>query len=432
MKQKQFALMVSAVMVLALFASGAAASDWTQFQGNVENTGVTSDAGPGPDIYNATVVATYTESSSWAGIDTAPLAIDGYVYTLGIDEFYKSGTYQLPPFFIPRFTVGWSEETGGTTFQNVCPAYNDDDEVFCVVNSANLATQQPTFTFLDSDGDIVNNVDQLAFAPATHQCSSPVKYYNNDGIGLLLTGTANMSAEDDVNLTDDGTYYCLYADNGTEYWSRDTQSGEGYYWAGAAIIEGTSDTYVVYGDDAGHLVSVTIDGTDVDEDSITTDEIRSSVCYNSNASVLYFTSKDGNIYCVEFDESTGEFGSVTSQSIGSSTSTPAYNDENQRVYVGSSSGVYCLEDDLTLVWSYTSTNGPVQASPVVSTGNSNPIVYVTTNCADGTLYAIEDLGSSCSVTSSKPSGYDYTLQGVAISGSYLYFGNDAGYVYRYS
>nr|WP_321498721.1 PQQ-binding-like beta-propeller repeat protein [uncultured Methanolobus sp.] len=428
MKQKQFALMVSAVMILALFASGAAASDWTQFQGNVENTGVTSDAGPGTSL---SYIKGYTESSSWAGIDTAPLVVDNYVYTLGIDEFYQSTQGIRFPGPIVYLRNVWSVETGGTTFQNACPAYNDDDEFFCVVNTAYLTSQQPTFTFLDSDGNIVNNVDQLAFAPATHQCSSPVKYYNNDGVGLLFTGTANMSASD-MNATDDGTYYCLYADNGTEYWSRDTQSGEGYYWAGAAIIEGTSDTYVVYGDDAGHLVSVTIDGTDVDEDAITTDEIRSSVCYNSNASVLYFTSKDGNIYCVEFDESTGEFGSVTSQSIGSSTSTPAYNDENQRVYVGSSSGVYCLEDDLTPIWSYTSTNGPVQASPVVSTGNSNPIVYVTTNAASGTLYAIEDLGSSCSVTSSTPSNCDYTLQGVAISGNYLYFGNDAGYVYRYS
>jgi hypothetical protein len=47
MKSKQFALLAGAMMVPAVITPAAAAANWTQFQGNVWNTGVTPDPGPG-------------------------------------------------------------------------------------------------------------------------------------------------------------------------------------------------------------------------------------------------------------------------------------------------------------------------------------------------------------------------------------------------
>jgi hypothetical protein len=424
-------------MLLAVFTSAAAASNWTQFQGDVWNTGITDEAGPGTDLDEA-------HKLHLQPIDSRPLVIDddpGYVYVEGMTKFYKIGPTTTiewrggHPIEVPiPFGEVWSRDIGDACFQNSCPVYNDDDNVFCVAN-AGFGNAQPTVTFVDKDNNIVNNVNQLAFAPAVEQCSCPIKYYNYSGLGLYFTGTANMSAEDEVNLTDDGTYYCLYADNGSEYWSRPTYTGKGFYWAGAAIIEGYNDTFVVYGDDAGNLTSAYINGTNCTGPvSITDEEIRSSICYNSNASVLYFTSKDGRIYRVGFNKATGEFGAATNYYIGYSVSTPAYLDDNQRVYVGGGSNLYCLDQDLTYNW-HNTTNGSVKSSPVVSNSASlgNVTIYVTTNCENGTIYAIEDNGDSYgNVGLDLPSEPEFALQGPAVAGDSLYFGNDAGYLFKYN
>lgn len=420
MKNKHFSMLACVMVMLVAFSSVAAASNWSQFQKNEKHTGITTDDGPD----GANIAIDWDRNVNNGAIDTVPVILDDYVYVQGVGNLskYSKSTGNL---------VGSLTVTAGG-FQNACPA-SDGDNIIYVVDSGSSGSVQPKITAV-----YANNMTEkwtTSFAPAAHQCSCPVTYYNDNGVGKLFVGTVNMSTTDPVNLSDDGTYFAFYADNGTQIWSRATTTGGGYYWAGAVVV----GDFLVYPDDAGTLTSVYIsNGVRSNEKDISADQIRSSATYNDNDNLVYVAGKDKKVYAVEINSSTGIFGTSQSFTMAKgSTSTPAYNAADNRIYAACGAYnvgyIYCLDaTTLDEMWNLpVSLPQKIQSSPAVADDGTNaPQIFVTDNDATGKVYRITDNGDSASFTYVTPSNNTYSLPGVAISGDYAYFGNDNGHLYK--
>ncbi|GEM_PF-1342425 len=451
--KKQLAVIIGAILVISAVVAAipAAASDWPEFQKDEVNVGRTDDSAPITNASGTDVSWVHqTVTGNWYGIDTVPIVVGHYVYVLAANannaylyKYYKNGS-----------SANWANNrvtVGSGNFQNSCPAYGDG-KIF-VINTGYGST--PQLYAIDADSGSTSqastgwSTNPVSVGTSDYQISCPITYYEAGSIKRLFFGSVRMSNEDPVNLSDDGVYYCYYANNGTQAWSRNTNSGGGYYWAGAAVI----GDYLVYGDDKSNVTSVYLsNGTTVDELNISTlwtnfdaKEIRSSITWNETGENpgyghIYFTSKGGYCYALGFNKSTGEFNTSDKwrNNIGYSTSTPAV--YKGKVYVGHNSGftdgkLYCLnEDDGSEVWNVSI--GPVQSSPAISTwydnGTNNEIyIYVTTNSATGGLYCIDKDGNEVWHNNSigTQSCHRYCLAGAAISGGWVFYGNDGGYLH---
>jgi outer membrane protein assembly factor BamB len=418
---------VLTVVTLALTLT-IAASDWSQFQKDDVSIGRTADSAPITAPDGTISWASHTAHGGWTGIDTVPVVGDGKVYVVA----YNGNVYAK----YLNGTQAWTNTTigGDGYFELATPAYNDG-VLYVALSKGNASTQTGIHALHTDNGTVKWSNASIG----DQQTNTPVTYYD----GLIFFGTVNMTS---VNNSDKGYYYCYYANNGTQKWVRNNNNtGGGYYWAGAAVI----GDYLVYGDDGGYLTSVYwCNKTDVDELHVGSGKIRSSIAWNvsasdSNYGHIFFTNRSGNrVTRIGFDKSTGEFNSSDwwAHDIGYTTSTPVV--YKGRVYVGSSGGLYCLdESDGSEDWSFTP-NGGVQSSPVISTwydnGTNNEIyIYFTTNCASGKLYCLKDYSGNTAAREQwnyLPSGDNagYTLQGAAISGGWVFFGNDKGYLFGLS
>ena len=434
-------------MVTLALTLTTAASDWSQFQKDEVNIGRTADSAPitAPD---ATVSWSHYTTAGYVAIETAPIVVGDYVYVLAANttnaylyKYYKNGTVA---------SGNWPVAVGPGNFQNSNPAYGEGN-VF-VINTGFGSNPQPDLYAINASTG--NRAWGANVTESTGiQFSTPITYYKDaNDQGWLFFASVNMSSQDPINLSDDGTYYCYYANNGTQVWSRNTNSGGGYYWAGAAVI----GDYLVYGDDKSNLTSVEWNNVTNGEEwteheinvsaefNVNANEIRSSITWNNTGDPtddyghIYFTSKGGYCYALGFNKSTGRFNTSDkwSHSIGYSTSTPAV--YKGKVYVGhnnagfSNGKLYCLnENNGNEIWN--ESVGPVQSSPVISTwydnGTNNEIyIYVTTNSNSGGLYCIDKDGNevwhNTSVGNNK-----YCLGGAAVSGGWVFYGNDAGYLH---
>ena len=434
-------------MVTLALTLTTAASDWSQFQKDEVNIGRTADSAPitAPD---ATVSWSHYTTAGYVAIETAPIVVGDYVYVLAANttnaylyKYYKNGTVA---------SGNWPVAVGPGNFQNSNPAYGEGN-VF-VINTGFGSNPQPDLYAINASTG--NRAWGANVTESTGiQFSTPITYYKDaNDQGWLFFASVNMSSQDPTNLSDDGTYYCYYANNGTQAWSRNTNSGGGYYWAGAAVV----GNYLVYGDDKSNLTSVEWNNVTNGEEwteheinvsaefNVNANEIRSSITWNNTGDPtddyghIYFTSKGGYCYALGFNKSTGRFNTSDkwSHSIGYSTSTPAV--YKGKVYVGhnnagfSNGKLYCLnENNGNEIWN--ESVGPVQSSPVISTwydnGTNNEIyIYVTTNSNSGGLYCIDKDGNevwhNTSVGNNK-----YCLGGAAVSGGWVFYGNDAGYLH---
>jgi outer membrane protein assembly factor BamB len=430
MKSKQFALLAGAMLVLAVFISAAAASNWVEFQNDKENTGVTPDAGPD----DATISELWTVPVGNGYVNTVSLALRDYVYVQGFTDLWKYN--KTTGEFVDYVNVS------AGSFQNACPA-SDGDNIIYVIDTGYSSGREPRISAIYADNMTPKYRYVIFEDDRLRQCSCPVTYYkDSNGTEFLFVGTVNMAAEDNVNLTDDGTYYCLYAENGTEVWHYDSNHDCGYYWAGAAVV----GDYVVFGDDKANLTSVNIYDGSINN-SITlpanNKEVRSSVTYVNLGGThnLYVSNKDGRVYRATIDLNNN--GALTyverSSDMGISTSTPAHvNYANEdRLYVGygnwQGGKVLCFNaSDLSdVIWNTGNLDGGAfQCSPAVAyNGTGNPRMFVTCNGLGGYVYRITDMGETASNVRWRGSGYTYALPGVAISGDYAYFGNDNGRLY---
>mgnify|MGYP000483422057 CR=1 FL=1 len=391
--------------------------DWHQFQHDEVNSGRTNESAPVNNAAKAWKQFTHTDSWGMSGIDVAPIVADGNAFVIDAQAYAWA-------FDAESGEEIWNQPLSceGWQFQLATPAYGDGN-VFFATNDGHVYALNATTGMVLWNTRIAETYDQLA---------TPVTYAD----GKVYVG----SYKSGNGTNDAGVYYCLDSSNGNLVWSRTSTTGKGYYWSGAAVI----GDYLVYGDLASVLTCVYRDnGTLVDEINITTDvpfnhsdagAIKSSVAY-SNSSV-YFTSEGGYAWRIGFDENSGQFIATEgwSEDIGYSSSTPVVHEGH--VYVGTGSWsvsgkLYCLNaSDGSEEWSF-EPNGGIKASPAISIQGDDSYIYFTTNCANGSVYCIDENGNELWNFTNEEAGTSggYILQGVAISDGYVYFGDDGGYVY---
>ncbi len=397
---------ITLTMVAIMLTGTAAATDWSAFQKDSHNTGLTSDKAPITNPYGNGIS---WERSFAANFDEAPVVVGDTVYVVGADNKVRAMNKTTGD-------VKWETSTSGGGF------------LLGNMGAGNGMIFVPT-----SDGKIFGIDDATGAvvwsATESGQMNTPVVY---DDHKIYFGDWGGNNA-----------YYC-YSDTGTEIWQRTSNSGSGYYWAGAATI----GDYLVYGDDAGHLTSVyKTNGTIVHEIDVSTEfgvtanEIRSSICYVESLDRIYFTSKGGYMYALGMNND-GTFDTTDKHHayIGYSTSTPAV--YNNKVYVGAGGmygggdGISCLDANLTDEdWHFAAAAGAVQSSPAITTayddGDGEVYIYVTTNAAAGKVYCVNELGVE-QWSWGESGKTDWTLCGVAISDGWIFYGTDSKYVFGFA
>jgi PKD repeat protein len=403
-------------------------TDWTQFQSNLYNNGVTSDLGPIQKPDNVSW-ATYTYGKpGWYGIDTEVLVVGDLVYAVT-----QGGVYSVD---WKTGEIEWTNNIRtGITSPLGTPVYGNG-KLF-------VGAFSKLYAFDALNGSELWNVTIDSDNLDICQINTPLTYdngriYFGEWLSYTLEG-------------DECKYYC-YNENGTKEWARNSSTGAGYYWAGAAVV----GQYLVYPDDNMNITSVNkYDGETVDEVDVKElldigyggpglQEIRASLMYDPDLERLYTTTQDGYCIYIGFNPD-GTFNTSDSRKSDDfnaiSTTTPTL--YNGKVYVGTgtftgSGKFYCLNaDNLTEIWNYTP-NGGIQASPVVSTTYDNDdgevYIYFTTNILNGTVYCLKDCNGNTEPdlqwTYSPPESLnEYTLHGVSLKDGRLFYGNDRGYVF---
>jgi len=205
---------ITLTMVAIMLTGTAAAMDWSAFQKDSHNTGLTSDKAPITNPYGNGIS---WERSFAANFDEAPVVVGDTVYVVGADNKVRAMNKTTGD-------VKWETSTSGGGFL-----------------LGNMGAGNGTIFVPTVDGKIfgINDATGVVEWSATEsgQMNTPVVY---DDHKIYFGDWGGNNA-----------YYC-YSDTGTEIWQRTSESGSGYYWAGAATI----GDYLVYGDDAGHLTSV--------------------------------------------------------------------------------------------------------------------------------------------------------------------------------
>lgn len=231
-----------------------------------------------------------------------------------------------------------------------------------------------------------------------------------------------------------GYYLCIDANTGDLIWCNKSDS-MGYYWAGAVVVGDA----LIYGNDAGQLVSVD-KKTGRQIDSFTADDaIRSTIAADRLS--LYFTTKSATLYRLglnsdlTFDKQ-HELHTRISYTATESTSTPAI--ANGRVYVGGKTAtggvVSILDADTLALKKEVAVRAAVQSSPLLCTAYAGrTYVYVTYNDNPGGIVVIEDDISKGQVFASelytpKKAQQNFCAASIiADSDANLYYKNDSGY-----
>ena len=443
--------LIGFILLLGAVAQPVLGSNWPQFQRDEVNSGVTNDSAP-IDI----------PAISWqhdhplppevmGGIDACPIVYNGSVYAViagaNLTKYYLNGTPSGG-----NWPVSFNTSSVDNTYdlQNAAPAAGDDGYIYVVDTGYSRPQDSDLYAINANTGDIADNVHVNDSTGV--QFSTPVTYVENNGNRYVLFGSANMSGW----TMNDGEYYCYdVTDPANMEMCWHYFSPIGYYGAGAAVI----GNYTVFGNDAGYLVSVNytnatndipekIDEVDVSAlFGVNSQGIRSSVTYSDDETAIfdnetgrvYFTSQGGYCYALGFNESNGSFITADKWStsfVNSTTSTPAY--YNGRIYVGNyttdfytsyyDGNLSCLnEDDGTEIWNVFV--GPIQSSPAISAfyGPGNEYIYVTTNSPTGGIYCVDSDGDIV-WSETSPGSNNYCLAGAAISGGWVFYGNDDGYL----
>ncbi len=405
------------LLILPLATITASASDWTQFQVDVFNTGVTPDRAPISadtlDIWNR-----YTSSDSMTGLNTEPLVIGDLVYVVSNNDTLWA---------LERSTgdAVWKTRTSHNfEFMLGAPAYGNGTIFVPTVDSK-------MFAFNATDG---TQLWSVTLRTDYAQMNTPVTYEDHRiYFGGMYGSTPNK-------------YYC-FQDNGTQIWNRTSTSDGGYYRSGAVIVADN----LIYGDSEAKLTSVNkYDGSTLDEldvsstFSINANRMRSSLHYNEDTEMIYGLVEGG--YCFAIGLNTdGTFNRsilhITPE-LDICASTPV--SYNGRLYFGTGNvwnqgKLYCVDaENLSEIWSFTPADGGFQGSPVISTyyddGDGEIYIYATANAAEGTIYCLKDMPGNTraleqwNYTPPEPFA-NHILPGPVVSDGWIFFVNDEGYAF---
>lgn len=272
------------------------------------------------------------------------------------------------------------------------------------------------------------------------------------------TYSVNLNDGGQLNtpITTDGTYiyFGTWQGNKAYYqWNPSTKklartTGNGFYWAGAAVI----GSQVYFGSDNGilHWRSTSdfakTGGTVTLPDSA--GNVRSSIMVDGD--YFYFTSQGKYLWCYKANASGAPTHQWHTSLNAVSTSTPTK--VGNKIYVGYYNGfnkggvtevtesrdttpASCVaKHDLISGTGSTANNMPVQSSLVVlpnADSSAAAYVYFSTNSNVGAGYGYAVNGTTATKvwdTSAAGNG-TYALGGMASDGGYMVFGNDYNYLY---
>ena len=419
---------------------------------------------PGTGVSYTQATITLTDSTTKKAIQATASGTGNYTISA-----YQGGLNIL------NSQLAYLRIAGGLQFSNVSSAtvtvtvngtskvfgYNDSDPnkiplvedngIYCW--NENMSTSSATTNYMqvtiDYTTTAANGCVYLDYASLYEQSSGIGKIAN---ISTTTTPTvedvvAGIVGQINTPISSDGTYiyFGTYTTNGKYYRVNISNNnaktfnmtGNSTYWAGAAVC----GDYLVFGTEKGILYSVNKNDMSTKKSKTLSPSsyIRSSICAVADGSnyKLYFTSRTGStgyLWCYTLS-SNGNLSENWHYEVGYTNSTPVVS--GSYVYVGSSSGVTCVNTSGALQWttagnSTFSAITSVQASPIVysvaGASSTTDYIYVTTNLSNGQGYCISSVQGSSTPSlewsTSVATGATYALQGFAAGGGYMVFGND--------
>ncbi len=401
---------VVCLMFTSIVFTDSCQADWFQFQKDKINSGQTQDLAPITSPYVAW--SSFTHYAGTHGIDVTPIIAEGKVFTVDVDEYAWA-------FDIENGNALWSTPLMyGPRYNLATPAYGEG-KVFFATSTGYI------YALNGSNGGILWSGKLTEGLFQEEELTTQIVYTE----GKVYVGSW------------EGVYYCLdAAGEGTDpkiLWEYQIDNGGYDWWSGPAVI----GDYILFGDTESVIVSLDKDTAAPKDDlnlsqhyGIEAGSIRSAIVFNSSLNRIYLTSKNGYVFAVGFDSATGNFdtsdGWLASAGIYSA-STPAFYDGRLFVCTGSfckQGSLLCLnEADGTLLWSHEFGSYGSEASPALSIQNGEPFIYIATDTANGAFYCFNKDGQM--MWEHIPDHPEYILQGAAISGGKVFFGNDAGYLY---
>lgn len=389
-------------------------SGWPQFQRDYQNSGKTPDSAP----TDSPTVAWKSFTVHWSthGIDVTPIVVNGKVIVIDCRE-------KVWAFDIRSGAEIWSTQLPEGVRYTISTPAAGEGKIFCATDSGYIcALDESTGSILWS-GKLTRGINQ------EEELNTQVTYAD----GRVYIGSW------------EGVYYSLDADGSGSSpridWAYDIP-GTRYDWFSAVAVIGD---YVLFGNTEGWITCLNrTTGTLVSSldlsgaYGITAGSIRSGISTNAAQDRIYLSSRNGYVYAIGFDASSGAFntGSGWFARIDSySQSTPVFHEG--KVYVASGDftkpgALYCFDDATGVqVWRYGFGSFGSNASPVISVQNGAPYIYVTTNDAydRGGVYCFDAAGTMLWEYIPEPAHNEMMLQGVAIAEGKVFFGNDAGWLY---
>ena len=271
-----------------------------------------------------------------------------------------------------------------------------------------------------------------------------VRYVQQSLSSLTVNGTDlyAATASADWQKTYDGYLVCIDLRTGEEKWTRHNASA-GYYWAGAATLDGM---ICIAGDD-GNLEAIpasSADGGSVASLSLGVPCRSTTVAHGG---FIFVVTTDGVLHKVTLDS--GRLTEVGSVSFATrSTSTPSF--DGSIAYVGGADGagggiLAVIDTDTMAVVQTVSTAdgkaipGEVKSRPLVVSDGSSQAVLFTANGAVGTWPNYTDGGGvyaffpgcdeATEIYKPEDGKMNYSMGSVCYSDGLFYYVNDSGHLF---
>ncbi len=453
MKRKSIlAFLLSVAMILLSFAPAAFAQDtplpeytgeWTSFRGNPNNMGVTSVKLP-TTTEDTVLKWAQSMASGWLP-SMPPIIVNGDLYTARGSSAIKVSTET------GEILAENTELAGAMGYSQVPLAYGEG-MIFLPIGRGRVQALR---------ADTLESVWVSEENDVGGQTLSPITYHG----GRIFTGTWNAE-------TEIGEYFCIsvsdettLSEDGVKSRDWSIQHTGGFYWAGAYATK----NYVVFGSDDGTdssdadsstLYSVNPKTGDIiDKLEALCGDIRSTLAYDEESDIVYFTKKGRVFYQVKINAD-GTFDDEAVRSLdlgGMSTSTPIVYDG--LAYLGISGSEQFSEEisatrqvyaviDISKMEFVTAVGVPgyAQGSGLLTDAykaeDGKVYVYTTYNNPPGGIYVIEAQKSVAEdgEVSVSVSGKDLFLPQedkqnyclcsiICDSEGALYFANDSGYMF---
>ncbi|MFA5395292.1 MAG: PQQ-binding-like beta-propeller repeat protein [Methanogenium sp.] len=372
------------IMVLLVMVQGCAAVDYLTFHGDAQRTGYVSEAGP------------LSENIRWnvspGSIDCSPVVADGRVFVAtGPDMAHPAAVPALSCYDTETGEELWTYATGSECGLTVA------DDLLIVGGLDGKIT-----AFNTTDGTKKWSVLADNNAGFFGLTSSPL-YYN--GLIYLLTPS-------------DGGLHVYDPADGSEEWAVAFGAWDigwtnaTYFTAPAAadnVVYFPSNLSELYAYDIttrAEIWNVTLDG-----------DIRSAPVINTDSLFIKTTT-------ALYEVSRTDGAVLASRTMDSNLGTPALDSVNNRLYVGTGSGMVCLNtNDIAGAHVWKATTAKMEVSPVIA-GN---LVYGATNEAQSSVYAfnIADGSEAWRYTLPAPAGGNYASfwgSSPAVADGVLYIG----------